>query len=201
MAGVPHTVRAQLTGRDPVHATLRLLAGLPSLRTRETYGALLAVLAAACDRVGFRIVHYSVQGNHLHLIIEATDAASMTRGMQGLAIRIAKTLNRLWQRTGSVFRDRYHSHVLRTPREVRHALCYVLHNAKKHGLRILDGLDRFASGAWFDGWKERFTVSNRPAVTPVAAARTWLLRAGWRRHGLVSLAELPRGALTGTKSQ
>jgi hypothetical protein len=90
--------------------------------------------------------------------------------------------------------DRDHARVLRSPRQVRNALCYVMHNARRHGLRILDGLDRFASGAWFDGWRERFTVSNRPAVVPVAAASTWLLRVGWHRHGLLSLGESPHGA-------
>jgi REP element-mobilizing transposase RayT len=191
---VPHAVREWLSGREPVLVTMRLRNGLPSLRGKEVYAALLALLAAACDRFGLRIVHYSVQGNHLHLIVEAADAAALSRGMQGLTIRIAKTLNRVWQRTGGVFKDRDHARVLCTPREVRHALCYVLHNAKKHGLRLLDGLDRFASGAWFDGWKERFTVRNLPVSTPVVAAATWLLRAGWRRHGLLSLAEAPRGA-------
>jgi len=50
-------------------------------------------------------------------------------------IRVAKGLNKLWARRGKVFADHYHDRILRTPREVRNALCYVLHNAKKHGLR------------------------------------------------------------------
>ena len=193
-AGVPHVVRERLTGREPVHVTLKLLPGLPRLRDRRTDAALRAAFAAGCDRSGFRMAHYSVQNDHLHMICEAPERASFARGVQGLTIRVARALNKLWGRKGKVFADRYHDHVLRSPREVRNALRYVLQNAAKHGRQFADGLDRFASGAWFDGWRESFNVKNLPEVTPVARARTWLLTKGWRKHGLLSLLEAPKGA-------
>ena len=106
---------------------------------------------------------------------------------------MAKGLNRLWGRKGSVFADRYHDKVLRTPREVRNALAYVLNNARRHGLRLAQGLDFFASRWWFDGWREGVRARGVPVVRPVAAGKTWLLNVGWRRHGLVGQAELPGG--------
>jgi REP element-mobilizing transposase RayT len=189
---MPHDRRAPLASRFPVHVTVRLRKGLPRLRNRAEYEVLREAFRKGSDRFGFRLVHYSVQDDHLHLIGEAKNRTALSRGMQGLQIRIAKALNRLWGRVGSVFADRYHDRVLKTPRQVRNALCYVLNNARKHGRRLAQALDLFTSGVWFDGWRERFTVSNLDGVArPVACARTWLLGVGWRRHGLVGLREVP----------
>ncbi len=189
-AGVPHRSRSRYASRFPSHLTIRLQAGLRSLRTTAVHTLLRRCFADGSDRFGFRLVHYSIQGNHLHFLVEARDREAMARGMQGLLIRIAKGLNRHWGRRGGVFADRYHDRVLRTPREVRHALCYVFHNARRHGLRIEGGLDAYCSGWWFDGWRD----AGRPTAVqqrPTAAARTWLLRAGWRRHRLIRLDEAP----------
>jgi hypothetical protein len=106
--------------------------------------------------------------------------------MKGLGVRVARALNRLWQRTGSVLADRYHAHVLRTPTEVRNALRYVLHNARKHGRRVL-GIDPLSSGRWFTGWRDRAIAH----ASPLARARTWLLAKGWRRRGLLSTRDTP----------
>ena len=189
--GVPHRARSLLASRFPVHITVRVRDGLPTLRNRRVYAALRAAFCAGCDRFGFRLTQYSVQKNHLHMICEAKDRRALTRGMQGLLIRVAKGLNRLWERSGSVFSDRYHDKALRTPKEVRSALAYVLNNARKHGLRLAQGMDFFASGAWFDGWRGEFSLRGAPQVCPVAFGRTWLLNVGWRRHGLIPLDEVP----------
>ena len=188
---VPHRARSLLSSRFPVHITVRVRDGLPPLRSRGVYAALRAAFTAGCDRFGFRLTQYSIQRDHLHMICEAKDRRALTRGVQGLLIRVAKGLNRLWGRSGSVFSDRHHDRVLRTPREVRSALAYVLNNARKHGLRLAQGMDFFSSGPWFDGWRGAFSLRGVPQVCPVAFGRTWLLNVGWRRHGLVSLTEVP----------
>jgi hypothetical protein len=193
-AGASHARRAALAARHPVHVTLRLTAGLPSLRRRGALPELVRCFFEGREREGFRLVHYAVLANHLHLIVEGRDRRSLALGLQGLAIRVARNLNRLWGRNGRVFADRYHDRVLRTPREVRNALVYVLRNARRHGDVRWPTVDPFTSGPWFDGWSERVSARFwQVAARPVAEARTWLLRAGWRRHGLVRFAELPGG--------
>ncbi len=167
---------------------MRMRAGLPSLRRHRTVAALEACFAAASQRASFRLVEYSVQTNHVHAIVEASDARALSRGMKGLGVRMARALNRLWKRRGSVLGDRYHAHVLRTPTEVRNALRYVLDNARNHGHRLL-GLDRFSSARWFTGWP---SPADPPFPSPLARARTWLLAHGWRRHGLIHLASPSR---------
>ena len=196
-AGVSHRARSLLASRFPVHVTIRVRDGLPTLRNRRVYAALRSAFAAGCERFGFRLAQYSVQRDHIHMIVEAKDRRALTRGMQGLLIRVAKGLNRLWERSGSVFSDRYHDKALRTPKEVRSALAYVLNNARKHGLRLAQGMDFFASGPWFNGWRGKFGMRGVPQVCPVAFGRTWLLNVGWRRHGLITLAEVPGGLAPG----
>ena len=147
-----------------------------------------------------------MQSSHLHLLCEAEDRKALSRGMQGLLIRVAKTLNRLWKRRGSVFAQRYHEHILKTPREVRNALAYVLNNLWRHlrgtnskgGSNSRGGIDEFASGCYFDGWRVKPVgrdLSNLAGGTdpPVALPETWMLRTGWRRHGLIRVDEVPRG--------
>jgi len=190
-AGVSHKRRVPLAARFPVHVTVRLRAGLPALRKKRTAKHLRDCFYEGCDRFGFRLIQFSVQTNHMHFIAEAKDRRALSRGMQGLLIRIAKRLNKWWMRKGSVFDDRYHDHILRTPREVRHALAYVLNNARKHGRKLVTLLDPFASGRWFDGWRDAPTQRGNAHFRPVATARSWLLKSGWRRHGRIRAAEVP----------
>ena len=189
-SGAPHAPRAPLASRHPVHVTVRLCKGLPSLRRKQPYLALLRCFCAGRERFGFRLIEYSVQSNHLHLIAEAKDRRALSRGMQGLLVRIARALNRLWARCGRVFADRYHDRILRTPREVRNALAYVLHNARRHGI-FGPTPDPYSSGRWFDGWRARFERMIAGIERPVARARTWLLTIGWRRHRRIGLEEVP----------
>jgi REP element-mobilizing transposase RayT len=181
---VSHAARASFTPAQPLHVTVRLAAGLPGLRKKPEWDVLKRCFRAMLDRAGFRLCHYSVLNNHLHLLVEADDPKALARGMQSLLTRIAKRLNSLWSRTGRVFADRFHSHVLRTATEVRHALLYVLNNARRHGVALLGLLDRFASGGWFDGWLPSANVAAWPEDDRlVSKPGSWYLKGGWRRQG------------------
>jgi REP element-mobilizing transposase RayT len=186
-AGVPHRRRLVHKARLPVHVTLRARAGLPSLRGDKL--ALRAVLTSlgAAHKAAFRVVHFSVQSNHLHLIVEATDSLALSRGMQGLTSRMARAVNRALGGSGTIFADRYHAHELRTPRETRHALLYVLQNWAKHGPG--GSYDPHSSAIWFDGWSVPPPVDASPPL--VARPRTWLVTVGWRRHGLLQPGQRP----------
>ncbi len=146
-------------------------------------------------REWFRVVQFSVQTDHIHMIVEADDTIALSRGMRGLSIRLARNINRVAGRKGNVFGDRYHARALGTPHEVRRGFVYVLLNFRKH-LGRAAGVDPASSGFWFHGWKSR-VVSEPPGwngeeMVPVQPARTWLARQGWRRHGLIDVAEQPK---------
>jgi hypothetical protein len=152
---------------------------LPSLRNEIVFGEVHRALSRA-HKPFFRVLQFSVQTDHLHLVVEADSTLALTRGTQGLAIRCARAINRGAQRRGRVWQHRYHARELRTPREVRAAFVYVLLNFRKH-LRAAPGIDPRSSGMWFEGWVIRGPSASDPA--PVAAARTWLAAVGWRLAG------------------
>ena len=152
--------------------------------------------ASACERGDFRVAQFSIQRDHLHLLVEAKDEQALGRGMKSIGARVARAVNRVFRRTGAVLLGRYHVHALRTPREVRNALAYVLLNARKHwkkrkGIAPPVRFDEASSAGWFDGWSRRLQPVTSREPLCVAAPRTWLLRAGWRKHGLIDPAEVP----------
>jgi hypothetical protein len=185
---VTHAARPAHAPANPVLVTVRVRDGLLSLRRAEAVAVLARAFDAGSVRFGFRLAHYSVQINHLHLIGEAHDRRALARGIAGLLVRAARALNKLWKRRGRVFADHYHARPTKSPREVRHALRYVLCNARHHGAK-LRGPDPYSSGPWFDGWSEAVEPPSRPS--PVVAPKTWLLRVGWKRHGTIGLDECP----------
>ena len=189
-AGVPHRRRPALAATFPVHVTLRARVGLPSLRAVESRRVLVAAIAAARDRFGCRVVHYSIQSNHVHLLCEANDQLSLSRGLRGLVIRMARGFNRAHGLRGALWAERYHARILRTPRDVRNVLVYVLGNWRHHGGERypLGCIDPCSSAAWFDGFVETLLPPSAPP--PVAPAKTWLLALGYRRHlGKISVDE------------
>ena len=191
-----HRSREGFSARQACHATLKMRPEVPSLRSVRLVRELERSFAKARERGDFRLVHYALQGDHAHLIVEAKDPESLGRGMKALGARLARAVNRVYQRKGPVLADRYHLRVLSTPKEVRSALAYVLLNARRHASKASRGLrcDPASSGRWFDGWRrhpEASPLHARLLSPPVAKARSWLLRVGWRRHGLIDPLEVP----------
>jgi REP element-mobilizing transposase RayT len=176
--------------------TLRRAKGVPSLRIDRILRVLQQAMKATND--AFRITHYSVQADHVHLIVEADDHAygdgGLSRGMRSFIIRIALRVNELLGRKrGRVWGDRYHRRELTTPSEVRNALVYVLANHLKHGELDVGLVDPFSSGPWFQGWMQ--VLERPPDPSPVMPARTWLLDWGWHRgRDFIHLGERPRAA-------
>lgn len=156
---------------------MRAREDVPSLRGDMEFAAMLRSLVKG-SKEWFRVVEFSVQTDHVHLIVEADSRLALIRGVQGLAVRCAKAINRELGRRGKVWASRYHARRLATPREVRKALAYVLLNFCKH-LGASPGIDPRSSGVWFEGW-----VGWKPrAPSPLARPRTWLLVLGWRQAG------------------
>lgn len=184
--GVAHAARERVTRHDPRLVTVKLASGLPSLLTR-TIERLITARIRAAQKSDFRIVHYTIQSNHLHLIIEADDSKSLASGMKGLLCRIVPALNRLWCRRGKLFPERFHDRVLRSLRQVRNALKYVLNNHLKHGAVPVDSPERafpdpFSSGRYFDGWSHRPRELEPGTPEAVVAAPGWKISIGWKQH-------------------
>lgn len=178
-----------------MHVTLRVSRAVGNLRTKRRFVPIRDGLRASAERFGCRLVHFSVQKNHLHLLVEPHDRRALTRAMKGLQVRLAKSLNKVLRRCGQVFSDRYHAQVLTSPRQVRNAIAYVLLNARKHAWETGTKLparwvDPYSSARWFDGFANAPPSEADVSRIGCAPAR-WLLSRGWRRTGLIRLDEIP----------
>ena len=194
---VAHRRRRVIRRRTVVHVTVRVVREVGRLRRMRLARVLRAALVAGAVKDGFRICQFSIQGNHIHLVVEATSNAALSQGMQGFQISAARRLNRALGRSGKVFADRFHDVQLSSPRQVRAALCYVLNNARRHGERLearYGGIDPFSSAWYFDGWASegwRQAIGPPTGEPPVAPAQSWLLTEGWRRWGPIGVTEVP----------
>jgi REP element-mobilizing transposase RayT len=168
----PHRARPPHSASQPVHVTLRAL--FRPLRSEHVLPTLRRAMARANWRApdSFRILNYTVQYDHVHLIVEAQSKGTLASGMRSLAIRIARNVNALVGRRGRFWADRWYGRALTTPRQVRTALVYVLANFRKHARRALPpGIDPFSSGAWFDGWRGGMAAAKRCLAWPLAVFR------------------------------
>jgi REP element-mobilizing transposase RayT len=199
---VPHRKRPAHARAHPVHVTLR--CGIRSLRSQFVFPTVHRAIAAAneCAPEYFRIVEFSVQQDHIHLIVEAETQLALARGIRGLSIRVARRVNQLLFRSGRLFSDRWHGRELTNPRAVRHAIVYVLANHKKHQAKASALIDAYSSAPYFEGFvdapRAKLRRANRQRELalsddpPNCRARTWLLSIGWMRHGRLSVHEHPK---------
>jgi putative transposase len=200
---VPHRARPEHKARHPVHVTLR--SAFRPLRSQHVFPTLcLAIRGATLRNPGrFRVLHFSAQWDHVHLIVEASDKNALSSGIRSLAIRVARYVNDLVRRRGRLWADRWHGRELTSPRQVRNALAYVLANFGKHArTRLRSGVDAFSSAVRFDGWRGYGDGAALPRAGPllhrtfepwivVSKPKTWLAETGWRRAGLLRVDEAP----------
>ncbi|CAN5914755.1 hypothetical protein BH11MYX2_BH11MYX2_20360 [soil metagenome] len=188
-----------------MHVTLRIVDDVQPLRTKDLYEALRKATAAVAGNKSMRIIHVSVQDSHGHLLVEADGRLELAAGIKGFAVSAAKHINtavgvRLGRRrTGKVFADRYHVDVITTPRQMRNTLAYVFNHWRKHRVASKSPgwcVDPFSTACMFDGWRdgacldrERYPAEFQHLV--VQQGTTWLLRVGWRRHGLLHWRQTP----------
>jgi REP element-mobilizing transposase RayT len=205
-----HLARERFDKLTVVHVTLRLVEKYGTLRKRDSFLALRRATAAVLERADFRIVHASPETDHLHLIVEAETNDALSRGMQAFQISAAQHLNRVLSKRrarrirGQVFADRYHARFVRSPTQARNTLNYVLNNWRRHDHddihapvdhRFWD-VDYMSSAVSFPGWKELDTAPFRYDVGPelrlcVSPPHSWLLSAGWRKAGPISMYAVP----------
>ncbi len=215
----PKRAREPFGRLTPALITLRIREGIPPLRCGALIRALRESFRQACERDDFRLIHYSVQDEHLHLLVEAEDNVALGRGMMSISPRVAHVVKRVFgldvsgagsgaengaesgkgngrgKGKGTVLDGPYHSRLLTSPRQVWNALRYILLNIRKHyqqrwGVASPVQLDGCSSARWFDDWTLDLP-SDRAGPREVASARCWLLRQGWRRHGPIDPAAIP----------
>lgn len=204
-AGADHVSRPAFRACRGLHVTLRVVPEVGNLRREAVYRAVRAASAVSAARGKIRIVQISIQRTHLHLLVEAPDKGALATGMQGFQVSVARNLNTLLRdgyrrRRGKVFADRYHLVVIKSPRQARHVLVYIMNNWRRHGEHLHGAartwlLDRFSSACSFPNWQEarpegwQLPSGYEPLI--VLPPQTWLLRDGWKLHGPISALAVP----------
>ena len=203
----PHKARVRFASPTPVHVTLGVVAPIPTLRRPDAYHAIRHSMYTVVERSDFRIVHISIERDHLHLLVEADTHVSLWSGFRAFQSSAAQRLNRAVslatgaRHRGKVFTDRYHARLITTPTQARNSISYLLNNWRRHGLdqgmeTMFWDVDYYSSGPSFEGWEE---LDESPFLYPtpdyprlsVARPKTWLLRAGWRKAGSISMRDIP----------
>ncbi|MDB5221075.1 MAG: hypothetical protein JWO86_9002 [Myxococcaceae bacterium] len=188
---VRHRARPVHKYWNPLHVTMRAVRGLPSFRAQTLFAAFERAVRTT-RREDFRIVEFSVQDDHVHLIVEASDSTALAGGMKSFSVRANRLFNAAALRgRGRVWGDRYHRRDLTSARQVRNALVYCLANYKKHQ-GVTSGLPRIdpcSSARWFAGWTAIRAHDDGPR--PTEEARTVLLRRAWHKHGFIHPGERP----------
>jgi REP element-mobilizing transposase RayT len=181
-SGVAHVTRPKVTKHAVMHLTWKLGKGLPSLRNGSAARAIFDALRKA-KLAGLRVIHFSIQNDHIHMIVEAPNRELLANSMRGLGCRIAKALNKLWNRTGKVFAERFHLVLLEGFQQVRNALRYVLNNHLKHKQESESGRpDRYSSGDYFDGWSDFKLLRDPDAPSSIVSRGSWRVTQGWKRR-------------------
>lgn len=195
-----HVSRPRFTKHNPLHVTLRMTKETPSLKRNDVYSDLRDSIAHARKAVGLRLVHFSILSNHIHLLIESESKKKLESAMKSLLITFALKLKRRGYE--KVFERRYHVHVLKSRRETRNALGYILLNEEKHKGTEIKNIktvrpSQFDSAHTFKQWRELLgykpqvlaaagngdgvhsSTDRRAMNTLLSAPQSWLLRRGW----------------------
>jgi REP element-mobilizing transposase RayT len=203
----PHQARVRFSSPTPVHITLRVVAPIATLRRPDAYHAIRRSMYTVVEKSDFRIVHISIERDHLHLLVEADDHESLWEGLRAFESSAAQRLNRAislatgTRRRGKVFGDRYHARLIMSPTQARNTISYILNNWRRHGCdrgmeTMFWDVDYYSSGPSFDGWKE---LDHSPFLYPapdyprlsVCRPKTWLMKTGWRQAGPISMRDIP----------
>ncbi len=186
---VSHAKRPRIKFSTPVHITLKIRDGLVNLRCGEVAAA-FKKSAARASVFGFKVVHFSIQNDHVHMIVETPDNESLALGMRSFGCRFGKLVRKIVGGHGPVFSGRYHVSVLNNPTKMKNAMAYVLQNFSKHS-KLLNHVDQYSSAAYFVQWNKLLgkkagpllVRKSRPPELPfyLSAPGSWLAREGWMR--------------------
>jgi REP element-mobilizing transposase RayT len=129
--GIRHRERPKLTRLSSLHLTIKIKRIKADLKNKS----ILIVLKRAiynARKKGLRVIHFSLEFDHVHLLIEAPDNFILGKGMQSLGVTLVRGINKLGQTSGEVYKHRYHFRKINSTRELKVVMNYIFHNGVKH---------------------------------------------------------------------
>ena len=139
--GIRHRKREEIKRARPLHLTIKLN------RAQMQNKMILKHLKHSIKRgrlKGLRIIHFSLQNDHVHLYAESESNLILTQGMKALGVSFAKRINKHFKTKGQVYKTRFHLRVLRSASEAKNVINYILKNGVKHN-RTKSFIDSYSS--------------------------------------------------------
>lgn len=129
--GIRHIAREIIKKSTSLHLTIKVRENKADIKNKQV----LKILHYAIRRSrikGLRIIHYTLEYNHIHLLVEAADKQTVHQGMQSFGITFAKKINAIKRLKGTVYKHRYHLRKINSPRELKNVLYYIFNNGIHH---------------------------------------------------------------------
>lgn len=130
-AGIRHTKRPDLTRPSSLHLTVKIEKSKANLKNKNVLAILKKAIFNA-RRQGLKVIHYSLEYDHIHLIIEADNNRTLGKGMQAFGVTLAKAINRMRKVKGQVYKHRYHFRQITSSRQLKNVMTYIFNNGVKH---------------------------------------------------------------------
>ncbi len=127
--GIRHSHRERLVRASGLHLTIKLIK---ADMQNKTVLKILRYAIMKARKQNLKIVHYALEHNHIHLYAEAVNNADLSKGMKAFGVTLVKKINRYQQRSGSLYKHRYHLRILKSATEVKNVINYILKNGMKH---------------------------------------------------------------------
>lgn len=128
--GIRHTPREVISKPSPLHLTVKLK------RADIQNKVVLRILKHAIYRSrlqGVRVVHFSLEHDHVHLYVECGNNFVLGKAMKAFGVTFVRGINKFKRSKGQLYKYRYHLRILKSAREVKNVINYILKNGIKHG--------------------------------------------------------------------
>lgn len=140
---IRHTERPKFKNARSLHLTIKVRENKADIKSIKLLKALHHAIKRA-RLMKLKIIHYTLEYNHVHLLVEADTHHALHRGMQAFGISFSKAINKTKRLKGTVYKHRYHFRQICSSRELKNVLHYIFHNGIKHG-RTSSLIDPFNS--------------------------------------------------------
>ena len=151
--GIRHIARDEFNRLTVLHLTVKIDRAKAGLKNKQTLKLLWHAIKKARLK-GLKIIHYTLEFDHIHLLVEADNKAIVGTGMQSFGISLSKGINKIKGLSGQVFKTRYHFRKLKTPTEVKNVIHYILGNSIKH--KSSSFINQYNSLVRVDSFKELY---------------------------------------------
>ncbi len=130
--GIRHTNRPHIKKPASLHLTIKVKKKKAEIKNKSVLKILKRAILNA-RKQGLRVIHFSLEYDHVHLLIEADNNLILGKGMQAFGVTLSKAINRLKKLKGGVYKHRYHFRQISSTRELKIVMNYIFTNGLKHG--------------------------------------------------------------------